>query len=83
MIRKYAHPEYLAGLTVKGMTEQLFRVIGKHITKKLIANYCSKVWTVALNSYPAIAAVSIEISIIGMLCDEIEDYNQRVILIKD
>lgn len=29
-----------------------------------------------------IAADSIEISIIGMLCDEIEGYNQRVALIK-
>ncbi|WP_338200582.1 hypothetical protein [Lactobacillus rizhaonensis] len=37
MIRKYAHPDYLAGLTVKGMTEQLYRVIGKAVTKKLIA----------------------------------------------
>ena len=83
MIRKYAHPDYLAGLTVKGMTEQLYRVIGKHITRKLIASYCTKVWTAALNSYPAIAADSIEISIIGMLCDEIEGYNQRVALIKD
>lgn len=55
MIRKYAHPDYLAGLTVKGMTEQLYRVIGKHITRKLIASYCTKVWTAALTSYPAIA----------------------------
>ncbi|WP_223902936.1 IS110 family transposase [Lactobacillus laiwuensis] len=83
MIRKYTHPDYLAGLTVKGMTEQLYRIIGEHITKKLIASYCTKVWTAALNSYPAIAADSIEISIIGMLCDEIEGYNQRVALIKD
>ncbi|AWM74807.1 hypothetical protein [Lactobacillus kullabergensis] len=64
MIRKYAHPDYLAGLTVKGMTERLYRVIGKHFTKKLIY---IKVWTAALNSYLAIAANSIEISIIGML----------------
>ena len=83
MIRKYAHPDYLAGLTVKGMTEQLYRVIGKAVTKKLIASYCTKVWTAVLNSYPAIAADSIEISIIGMLCDEIEGYNIRVNLIKD
>ena len=80
MIRKYAHPDYLAGLTVKGMTERLYRVIGKHFTKKLIY---IKVWTAALNSYLAIAANSIEISIIGMLWDEIEGYNQRVDLIKD
>ena len=83
MIRKYAHPDYLAGLTVKGMTEQLYRVIGKHITKKLIASYCIKVWTVALTSYPTIAADSIKISIVGMLCDEIEGYSQRVALSKD
>ena len=83
MIRKYAHPDYLAGLTVKGMMEQLYRVIGKHITKKLIASYCTKVWTAALTSYPTIAADSIKISIVGMLCDEIEGYSQRVALSKD
>lgn len=83
MIRKYVHPDYLARLTVKGMTEQLYRVIGKHITRKLIASYSTKVWTAALNSYPAIATDSIEISTIGMLCDEIEGYKHRVALIKD
>ncbi|MCT6866370.1 transposase [Lactobacillus rizhaonensis] len=80
MIRKYVYPDYLAVLTVKRMTEQFYRLIGKHIAKKLI---CTKVWTAAFNTYPAIVADSIEISIIGMLCYEIECYNYRVALIKD
>lgn len=82
VIRLYTHPDFVVGLTVRQMTDQLYRLIGRHITKKLLAGYCSKIWVAVKNYYPALPPDSIEISIIDMICDKFEENNHRIFLVK-
>lgn len=81
MFRMYAHPDFLVGLAVKNMVDNLCRIIGKHIKKTVIEKYCAKVWLAAKGSYPSIEADDPIILLISDYCDEIEVYNNR--LMKD
>nr|WP_269448276.1 transposase [Limosilactobacillus agrestis] len=78
IIKSYTHPDFLIGLTLNQMVDEVYKVIGKHITRKIISSYCQKVWQASKISYPAIDVDSLEIPIIVQYCDEIEDYNHRI-----
>lgn len=78
IIKSYTHPDFLIGLTINQMVDEVYKVIGKHITRKLIYSYCQKVWQASKTSYPAIDVDSLEIPIIIQYCDEIEAYNHRI-----
>ncbi|MCD7129818.1 IS110 family transposase [Limosilactobacillus agrestis] len=78
IIKSYTHPDFLIGLTLNQMVDEVYKVIGKHITRKTIYSYCQIVWQASKISYPAIDVDSLEIPIIVQYCDEIEDYNHRI-----
>lgn len=78
IIKSYTHPDFLIGLTLNQMVDEVYKVIGKHIARKIIYFYCQKVWQASKISYPAIDVDSLEIPIIVQYCDEIEDYNHRI-----
>lgn len=78
VFRAYTHPDFLIGLTVKNMTDEVYQAIGKYIKRSLIEIYCSKIWLAAKDSYPAIEADDPLILLISNYCDEIEMYNMQI-----
>lgn len=82
VVRLYCHPDFLNGLTLKQMTDNVYQPISKHIKRTVVAGYCSQVWLAAKDSYPAIKADSIKIPIIAAYCDQITAANERIALVK-
>lgn len=78
IIRMYAHPDYLLGLTVKSLTDNVMSQVSSRIKRSTVEPYCSKIWLAAKDSYPAVKADSIVINLISDECDDIENYNQKI-----
>ncbi len=82
VFRMYCHPDFLAGLTLKEMTNRVYQFVSRRIHKDVIQSYCAQVWLAAKDSYPAVPADSLEIEIISEYCDEIESYNKEIAYIQ-
>ncbi|KRM37472.1 transposase [Lactobacillus hamsteri DSM 5661 = JCM 6256] len=78
IFKQYCHPDFLVGLSIQKMTNNVYLSVSKHIHKDLIQEYCQKVWLAAKDSYPAVNADSQEIEIIYEYCDEIQQYNKTI-----
>lgn len=78
IIRMFAHPDFLLGLSYKTMCDLVYKSAGKRLKRVTVNYYCSQVWSAAKLSYPAVSADSVLIVIIGEYCDQIEELNQRL-----
>lgn len=78
IIRMFAHPDFLVGMSYKTMCDLVYKSAGKHLKRSTVVFYCSQVWQAAKLSYPAVSADSILIDIIGEYCDQIEELNRRL-----
>lgn len=82
IIKLYSHPDYLFGLSIKDLTDNVKEQLSGRIARSTVEAYCSKVWLAAKESYPAVDADSIIISLISEVCDDIESYNHKINKIK-
>lgn len=74
----YTYPDFLIGLNLSDMVDAVYKIVGKHITRKVVMSYCRQVRLAAKLSYPAVDASSLTIPVISQYCDEIEVYNSRI-----
>lgn len=53
--------------------------VSSRIKRSTVEPYCSRILFVAKNSYPAVKADSIVINLISDECEDIKNYNQKLI----
>ena len=83
IFRMYCHPDFLVGLTLKEITDRVYKSVSRRIHKDVTQNYCAQIWLAAKASYPAVPADSLEIEIISEYCDEIENYNKEITYVQN